>query len=195
MLRFRRMRTLQKFASVHASVHNHFNQERSLSNRHSLKLNRAAALAEWRDLFAAQHIARSQKLRRVRIGLIPPVAGLDAARTQQVLKVPQRKWNADTEHHRLTSDLGVGSEHLRTLSRFAIRFRDAPLATTLAAINCRWSIQRHRLGPNSRHCLTLGPFAAQRRQTTVHQGHVVQQQIAHAQECFCQRASSVGGFQ
>ncbi len=30
MLRFRRMRTLQKFASVHASIHNHFNQERSL---------------------------------------------------------------------------------------------------------------------------------------------------------------------
>jgi putative transposase len=30
MLRFRRMRSLQKFASVHASVHNHFNQERHL---------------------------------------------------------------------------------------------------------------------------------------------------------------------
>ena len=27
MLRFRRMKTLQKFASVHAQVHNHFNQE------------------------------------------------------------------------------------------------------------------------------------------------------------------------
>ncbi len=31
MLRFRRMRSLQKFAAVHASVSNHFNQERSLS--------------------------------------------------------------------------------------------------------------------------------------------------------------------
>jgi putative transposase len=30
MLRFRRMRTLQKFVAVHSSVHNHFNQERSL---------------------------------------------------------------------------------------------------------------------------------------------------------------------
>jgi putative transposase len=47
MLRFRRMRSLQKFASVHASVTNHFNQERSLSSRHLFKLNRAAALAEW----------------------------------------------------------------------------------------------------------------------------------------------------
>jgi putative transposase len=53
MLRFRRMRSLQKFASVHASVSNHFNQERSLSSRHLFKANRAAALAEWRGLCAA----------------------------------------------------------------------------------------------------------------------------------------------
>nr|WP_328823204.1 IS6 family transposase [Sulfitobacter sediminilitoris] len=46
MLRFRRMRSLQKFAAVHASVYNHFNQERSLSSRPNFKLNRAAALAE-----------------------------------------------------------------------------------------------------------------------------------------------------
>jgi putative transposase len=32
MLRFRRMRSLQKFASVHASVYNHFNLDRSLSS-------------------------------------------------------------------------------------------------------------------------------------------------------------------
>ena len=53
MLRFRRTRTLQKFASVHASVHNHFNQERALYSRQNFKLNRAAALTEWRGLFAA----------------------------------------------------------------------------------------------------------------------------------------------
>ncbi len=52
MLRFRRMRSLQKFAAVHASVYNHFNQERCLSSRTNFKLNRAAALAEWRGLFA-----------------------------------------------------------------------------------------------------------------------------------------------
>ncbi|AXI54881.1 IS6 family transposase [Sulfitobacter sp. JL08] len=52
MLRFRRMRSLQKFAAVHASVYNHFNQERSLSTRTNFKLNRAAALAEWRGLGA-----------------------------------------------------------------------------------------------------------------------------------------------
>lgn len=53
MLRFRRMRSLQKFAFVHASVTNHFNQERSLSSRPLFKANRAAALSEWRGLCAA----------------------------------------------------------------------------------------------------------------------------------------------
>ncbi len=53
MLRFRRMRTLQKFVSVHASVHNHFPTERHLQNRNAYKKTRAAALAEWRGLLAA----------------------------------------------------------------------------------------------------------------------------------------------
>jgi putative transposase len=53
MQRFRSMRTLQKFVSVHGFVFNHFNQERSPSSRHHFKLNRAAALAEWRDFCAA----------------------------------------------------------------------------------------------------------------------------------------------
>jgi putative transposase len=53
MLRFRRMRSLQKFASVHASVTNHFNTDRSLSSRSIFKRNRAAALAEWRALGVA----------------------------------------------------------------------------------------------------------------------------------------------
>jgi putative transposase len=53
MLRFRRMRPLQKFVSVHASVHNHFNQERHFYSRANLKLNRTAALAEWRQLGTA----------------------------------------------------------------------------------------------------------------------------------------------
>jgi putative transposase len=47
MLRFRQMKTLQKFASVHASVHNHFSQERHLVDRQTYKTRRSAALAEW----------------------------------------------------------------------------------------------------------------------------------------------------
>ena len=41
VLRFRRMRTLQKFVAVQASVHNHFNAERHLYNRSNFKLNGA----------------------------------------------------------------------------------------------------------------------------------------------------------
>ena len=52
MLHFRQMRCLQKFAAVHAPVYNLFNAERALYSRQSFKLNRAAALAEWRDLCA-----------------------------------------------------------------------------------------------------------------------------------------------
>jgi putative transposase len=50
MLRFRRMHSLQKFASTHASFHNLFNSQRSLSKRSIFKLNRDAALSEWRSL-------------------------------------------------------------------------------------------------------------------------------------------------
>ncbi len=52
MQRFRKARTLQKFAAAHASIHNHFNQDRHLNHRDIFKQNRAAALAEWRQLAA-----------------------------------------------------------------------------------------------------------------------------------------------
>ena len=52
MLRFRQMRSLQKFASVHAKVHSHFNLERHLIDRETYKSRRSAALAEWQSLMA-----------------------------------------------------------------------------------------------------------------------------------------------
>ena len=53
MLRFRRMHSLQMFASILASLHNHFNSQRSLSTRTNFKINRDAALTEWRSLIAS----------------------------------------------------------------------------------------------------------------------------------------------
>lgn len=50
MLKFRRRKSLQKFASIHASIHNHFNAERHLVDRQTFKLHRSAALAEWQLL-------------------------------------------------------------------------------------------------------------------------------------------------
>ena len=52
MQRFRSMKTLQKFSSVHAQVHNHFDQERHLVTRQAYKQRRSAALAEWSALSA-----------------------------------------------------------------------------------------------------------------------------------------------
>jgi len=52
MQRFRSAKTLQKFSSIHAEVHNHFNQERHLVTRQTYKQRRAGALAEWRALAA-----------------------------------------------------------------------------------------------------------------------------------------------
>ncbi len=46
MAKFRDVKTLQKFASVDASVHNHFNHQRHLNRRDIFKQDRAAALAE-----------------------------------------------------------------------------------------------------------------------------------------------------
>jgi len=48
MLRFRQMKALQKFASVHASVHNHFNLERQLVDRET----RPDAQPPWPSLAA-----------------------------------------------------------------------------------------------------------------------------------------------
>jgi len=50
MARFRSFATLQKFVSIHSSIHNHFSSERHLYNRETYKLNRSIALNEWRQL-------------------------------------------------------------------------------------------------------------------------------------------------
>ena len=50
MHRFRRMSTLQKFTSVHASFHNHVNHERHLIDRNIYTSRRSAAMVEWRIL-------------------------------------------------------------------------------------------------------------------------------------------------
>ena len=49
MAKFRDAKSLQKFASIHSSLHNHFNQERHLYSRETFKLHRTAALAQWRQ--------------------------------------------------------------------------------------------------------------------------------------------------
>lgn len=50
MLQFRQMKSLQKLASVHANIHNHFNSQRHLVDRETYKTSRSAALAERQNL-------------------------------------------------------------------------------------------------------------------------------------------------
>jgi putative transposase len=52
MQRFRSLKTLQKFSSIHTQVHNQFNQERHPITRQVHKMRRSAAWAEWRALAA-----------------------------------------------------------------------------------------------------------------------------------------------
>ena len=52
MVKFRDSKTQHEFAAVHASLHNHFNQDRHLNRRDNFKQNRSAAMAEWRQLAA-----------------------------------------------------------------------------------------------------------------------------------------------
>ncbi|MEG8040189.1 IS6 family transposase [Sphingomonas sp. LR60] len=50
MQRFRQVKTLQKFASIYANIHNHFSLERHLIDRQTYRERRSAALTEWQAL-------------------------------------------------------------------------------------------------------------------------------------------------
>ena len=73
MLRFRPMKSLQQFASVHASLHNHFASDRHLVDRQTIKRHRSVALAEWQSLAARDTTMQRDQLarwRHVRIRLM-----------------------------------------------------------------------------------------------------------------------------
>ena len=72
--RVRRL-SLGQFASVHASFHNHFNQERRLVSRDIYKERRSAALAEWRQVASWSEVGigdAAAKWRQVAVGLTAP---------------------------------------------------------------------------------------------------------------------------
>jgi putative transposase len=50
ILRFRQMKNLQRYASVHANIHNRFSLERYRTDRETYKEHRSAALAELQTL-------------------------------------------------------------------------------------------------------------------------------------------------
>ena len=70
------MKSLQKFSSVHAAFHNHFNKERHLTHRESFKAQRSAALAEEvpPDLSREWGRGLAPEWRQVVVGLTAPPA-------------------------------------------------------------------------------------------------------------------------
>ena len=50
--KFRSMRSLQKFTSIHGSFLNHFNHQRHLENRVQFKNLRNASLVQWQEICA-----------------------------------------------------------------------------------------------------------------------------------------------
>ena len=53
MLRLRHMRSLQKFASIHSSIFNHFSKKRHLNSKNTFKVQREAAFVVSHQLCAA----------------------------------------------------------------------------------------------------------------------------------------------
>ena len=59
MARFRDIKTLQKFAAVHASIYNHFNHQRHLNRRAIFKQARAAYSTDSGHAFHVKAVIQS----------------------------------------------------------------------------------------------------------------------------------------
>jgi putative transposase len=80
MLRFRRMKTLQKFASVHANIHNRFNLERHLIDRQTYRgttLRRLGGVAGSCEIGRCAQSPDCIIWRAVRVRLTAPLAALN----------------------------------------------------------------------------------------------------------------------
>ncbi len=99
MKRFRRIRSLQKMTSVHASVSNHLNQDRSLASRKHFKLSRTAALTKWRGLCAEKTAVSLSGQGLVRICL--PHPSERSARSRALFGQPGPISGADCKQRRM----------------------------------------------------------------------------------------------
>lgn len=88
MSRLRRMRSLQKFAYAHSSVHNHFDMERHLYSRSTFKAQGGSLLDENLGslLSRNQHHLRLRRPERLR----PPARDKSRSRAASVRWIPPR---------------------------------------------------------------------------------------------------------
>lgn len=95
MLRFRQMKSLQKFASVHAGLHNHFNSERHLVDR---KTYNSAAQPHWPSgSHSPPEVGFLSKLRQSETGCGPP----NSVRPARV-EVLDEQWHRLFDRHHAT---------------------------------------------------------------------------------------------
>jgi putative transposase len=85
------MKSRQKFASVHANVHNHFSSERYIVDRQTYKERRSAALAEWRQLAREYQGPNCNMGRAVRRRLTAPNRAIKVSRTSD-RHAQRRRW-------------------------------------------------------------------------------------------------------
>ena len=132
MQRFRSMKTLQKFSSVHAQVHNHFNQERHLVTRQVYKQRRSAALAEWSALAAVS--------RRLGLRLLRPTQTTcrcsDKARPSYIRVAERPGIYGQDRAGRIQREVH-GRVVLEEQLSIAPRSREAPLPPTLRSVKSR----------------------------------------------------------
>lgn len=99
MARFRDIDTSQKFASAHASIHDHRNQDRHINRRNKFKQSHATALAEWRQ-HAAPDLWVTGVFGPVLVCLIVPAVALireTVKRDANALGV-RLKWDGAVKH-------------------------------------------------------------------------------------------------
>ena len=93
-------RSLQKFLSIHAAVHNHFNKDRHLNSRNPFKASRTAVLTAWQHAGEPLELGSAQGTfsnhGRVTHGQSPWAAHLPAVRGG----VPWRQSVKAKTHHR-----------------------------------------------------------------------------------------------
>ena len=132
MQRFRSMKTLQKFSSVHAEDHNHFNQQRHLVTHQVYKQRRASCEGAGR-----RHRAPQRTRHRYRAGIAGPDEDCAIYRQpchtiratlQGFLQSPRRRSNRAGEQAVMADAVeAAGSEHN---GAFALELSSKLVATT-----------------------------------------------------------------
>ena len=161
MQRFRSMKTLQKFSSVHAQVHNYFNQERHLVTRRVYRFQLPERFRAIRSS-AADRRCRGREA----FGLRPPLGAQPQTQSPEAARLCGRSLMA--RHYaitRLRHDNGVSLVGFSSALRIATRTSGAPIACARSTRRThRRNLQRRGVVEPVADHQGSPAFARQRRQ-------------------------------